>query len=311
ELGKPVVMLMPKGASKLGLRLRQRAFNQSIEQHQSQNAFWKRIAEDGTALIFEDATDLSRQLAQLFNQWAANLPAALAAAAEAILPPPPPAPPVPGASGAPPREAPVPRGLPMLDVDTLSDQIAEKTAAKLLTYQQNQQQNLAEQAVKVNEALRLWPGELVFGRPAKSQQFQSDVFVVMPFAAAFAPVYTDIIKPLAAELKLTILRGDELSSSRGSIMEEVWAALNACRFVIAEITGGNDNVFYELGIAHTLNKPAILITQAAAPEAVPFDIRHLRYVRYENTPEGGVRLRSDLQTVITRLLAELDAVDSA
>jgi hypothetical protein len=115
-----------------------------------------------------------------------------------------------------------------------------------------------------------------------------------------------VIRPLAAELKLTVLRGDELSSSRGSIMEEVWAALNACRFVIAEITGGNDNVFYELGIAHTLNKPAILITQSAALDGIPFDIRHLRHLRYENSKAGNTRLRMDLQAMVTRLLAELD-----
>jgi hypothetical protein len=86
----------------------------------------------------------------------------------------------------------------------------------------------------------------------------------------------------------------------------VWAALNACRFVIAEISGGNDNVFYELGIAHTLNKPAILITRTTQPEEVPFDIRHLRYIQYKNTAAGGAKLREELQTAITRLLADLE-----
>jgi len=125
--------------------------------------------------------------------------------------------------------------------------------------------------------------------------------MIMPFAASFSGIYQDIIKPLVGDLKLTITRGDEFNSTRGVIMEEVWAALNACRFVIAEISGGNDNVFYELGIAHTLNKPAILITQSKSPDDIPFDVRHLRYLRYENTAEGGVKLRDDLKTAITRL----------
>jgi hypothetical protein len=75
--------------------------------------------------------------------------------------------------------------------------------------------------------------------------------------------------------------------------------------VIAEITGGNDNVFYELGIAHTLNKPAILITQATKPDNVPFDIRHLRYIQYKNTTAGGAKLHDDLKASITRLLSDL------
>jgi len=130
--------------------------------------------------------------------------------------------------------------------------------------------------------------------------------MIMPFAAEFSSIYTDVVRPLVAELGLTITRGDEFQSSRGVIMEEVWAALNACRFVIAEITGGNDNVFYELGIAHTLNKPAIMITQAATTQEVPFDIRHLRYIHYANTVGGGIKLSGDLRTAITRLLADLE-----
>ncbi|MBN8621448.1 MAG: hypothetical protein J0L63_21225, partial [Anaerolineae bacterium] len=109
-----------------------------------------------------------------------------------------------------------------------------------------------------------------------------------------------------SEMNLKITRGDEFTSPNGVIMGEVWSALNNCKFVIAEITGGNDNVFYELGIAHTLNKPAILMTQAAKTEDIPFDVRHLRYIRYENTVGGGVKLRDDLKTAITRLLADLE-----
>ncbi len=186
-------------------------------------------------------------------------------------------------------------------IDTLAERIAEKVAQ----IQQARAEELAKEAVKVNEALRLMPGELVFGRPSKGSQFKSDAFMIMPFAPAFNGIYVDIIKPMMADLKLTILRGDDFNSSRGVIIDDVWAALNACQFVIAEITGGNDNVFYELGIAHTLNKPAILITQAKTPEGVPFDIRHLRYIQYDNTAAGGTKLREDLERAITLLLKDL------
>ena len=334
-------IFMPDPDSPLGKLLQMRSVVQPPPVRAAQRDFWQRVQADG-ALTFRDETDLARQLTQVLGGWSAMvMPPAAEPEAEAA-PPSPPAPIVPAAPAeelddwlpraapaepapyvSPPPPAPgssmldrilgreaaktaPPLPVSPVDVEALADQIADKTAARLAALQSQQQQQLAEQAVKVSEALRLWPGELVFGRPIKRKQFECDVFVIMPFAAEFAPVYTDVIRPCAAALNLRLLRGDELSSSGGSVMEEVWAALNACRFVIADISRGNDNVFYELGIAHTLNKPAILVTQAAAPEDVPFDIRHLRYVRYIPTPDGLTRLLVDLQTAASRLLQELN-----
>jgi len=54
--------------------------------------------------------------------------------------------------------------------------------------------------------------------------------------------------------------------------------------IVADCTGKNPNVFYELGIAHTLGKPVIIITQSA--RRYPFDIKHIRYIQYEYTPGG-------------------------
>ncbi|MBC6934417.1 MAG: DUF4062 domain-containing protein [Chloroflexi bacterium] len=139
----------------------------------------------------------------------------------------------------------------------------------------------------------------LFGRPSPRSQFSCDVFMIMPFSPEFQPIYTDHIVPVADELKLAIKRGDNFYSEH-AIMAEVWSAIYASRVVIAECTGRNPNVFYELGIAHTLGKPAIMLTQDI--EDVPFDLRHLRVIVYENTPEGLRTLRHQLSTAITRLL---------
>ncbi|MCA9914116.1 MAG: DUF4062 domain-containing protein, partial [Anaerolineae bacterium] len=101
----------------------------------------------------------------------------------------------------------------------------------------------------------------IFGEPNRGTQFEADVFMVMPFRERYNAVYSNIIQPLAADLNLTIKRGDDFTSVTGAIMQEVWAALNACKLVIVETSVENANVYYELGIAHTLGKPAILITQ--------------------------------------------------
>jgi hypothetical protein len=55
-----------------------------------------------------------------------------------------------------------------------------------------------------------------------------------------------------------------------------------------------------MGIAHTLGKPVVLITQRE--EDVPFDIRHIRFNKYEYTPRGMKELESFLKSM---LVAEL------
>lgn len=341
-LGKPLAALLPEPSSELAMLLRRRALNDTDADRQQQAAFWARVQADGAAVYFGDEADLSRQVMRLLDQWrlsgspaAATSPSTVMRAADeeaeraAPAPPQTPAPAPAAPSRTAPGGPPLPEAAPSetaepgwwlfrrrsqapaaplpaaFDLDALAEQIAGKTAALLDVLDQQRHEKLAEQALKVKQALDLWPGELVFGRPAKGRQFQTDIFMIMPFAPDFDPVYRDIVRPLAAELGLAVRRGDEFASVRGSIMEEIWAVLNACRFVIADISANNLNVFYELGIAHTLNKPALLITRAQKPEEVPFDVRHLRYIAYENTPDGGEQLRGGLRAAITRLLGDL------
>lgn len=298
EAVKPSAILMPETNSDIDTYLRMRALDQSDEDRDNQQAFWRKLQDRGATITYTDVADFSRKLTTILTRWATQGP-------------PPPSTPAPAAVVAPasPGLSPDKRDFlfpsDTVSVDELAEVVAEKTAAKVQEVQQKRDQELVEQTLKYNEALKLKPGELVFGKPSQTSQFKGDIFMIMPFAAAFNGLYTDVIRPLVKELGLSITRGDEFTSANGVIMGEVWSALNNCQFVIAEITGGNDNVFYELGIAHTLNKPAILITQATKPDNVPFDIRHLRYIQYKNTAAGGAKLHDDLKASITRLLSDL------
>jgi len=58
-------------------------------------------------------------------------------------------------------------------------------------------------------------------------------------------------------------------------------------------------VFYEIGIAHALGREVILITQSESD--IPFDLRHLRYVRYLNNGEGLAALKGQLQPRLSEL----------
>ena len=62
-------------------------------------------------------------------------------------------------------------------------------------------------------------------------------------------------------------------------MQQILAGILEARVCVAQLTGKNANVFYELGIAHALKRPVVLIS--AAEDDVPFDLRHLRRVVYD------------------------------
>jgi type II secretory pathway predicted ATPase ExeA len=128
-------------------------------------------------------------------------------------------------------------------------------------------------------------------------------FVLMPFSDTLdlQKVYQDHVKPvLEKRCGLRCERADDIYDISG-VMQSVWEGINRARLVIADLTGRNPNVFYELGIAHTLGKPVIMLTQSM--EFVPFDLRHLRCIVYEYKPGSINKLQRDLEKTVHRVLS--------
>ena len=110
----------------------------------------------------------------------------------------------------------------------------------------------------------------VFGRPRQSKPNErTDVFVLMPFKAKMEKVYTNHIKKMGEELGLSIRRADDIFTS-GPFMEKVWDGICAAQLVLADCTEKNPNVFYEIGMAHTVGKKVVLITRSE--KDIPSDI---------------------------------------
>jgi hypothetical protein len=122
--------------------------------------------------------------------------------------------------------------------------------------------------------------------------------VMMPFAAEFNEVYASI-QQAAANAGLRCRRADDIWENP-AIIQDVVALIDRSRVVICDCTGRNPNVFYEAGIAHTLGREVILITQNE--HDMPFDLRHLRHVRYLNNAEGRAGLTLALQNRMQTIL---------
>ena len=142
--------------------------------------------------------------------------------------------------------------------------------------------------ISIREAAKIKNGrslviEPFFGVSDDYRSDHCDYCMLMPFAEDLLPVYNDHIKPVVSAMSLTIKRADDLFSTH-EVMKDVWQLITKSTAVIAECTGRNPNVFYEIGIAHTLGKPVILITQNE--DDVPFDLRAISYIKYKYTPPG-------------------------
>jgi hypothetical protein len=86
-------------------------------------------------------------------------------------------------------------------------------------------------------------------------------------------------------------------------MDDVVATIRRAQIIIADLTGQNANVFYEVGIAHAIGKPVLLLTQSI--DDVPFDLRHRRILVYEFTPDGCKVLEESIEAHVKNILIEV------
>jgi len=114
-------------------------------------------------------------------------------------------------------------------------------------------------------------------------------FVMMPFAEPHGSYYSKIYDPAVRKAGLRPVRADDEIFATGKIIDQVWTGINKAKVLVAELTSRNPNVFYELGLAHALKKPVVLVS-ANEPD-VPFDLKHIRVIYYDvNDPFWGNKL---------------------
>lgn len=129
------------------------------------------------------------------------------------------------------------------------------------------------------------------------------VSVMMPFSMPMAPVYTTITEA-SQSAGMHCLRADNVWE-HATVIQDIFGLIFRSFIVVCDFTGRNPNVFYEAGIAHTLGKHVIPITQSA--EDIPFDLRHHRYIHYLNNEEGRAALKQALMPRLRSLAAERHA----
>lgn len=147
-------------------------------------------------------------------------------------------------------------------------------------------------------------------RAAQGSEVQQDsrdiCFVISPFSTWHDRYYEEVYCPAVEEAGLQPARADDLFLP-SAIVNDIWNYVTTAKAMLADLTGKNPNVFYELGLAHAVGKPVVLITQSL--DDVPFDLRQLRVIPYDiRDPQWAEVLRK----AITQYLREvLEAPEQA
>lgn len=123
-------------------------------------------------------------------------------------------------------------------------------------------------------------------------------FVIMPFKEEEFPqrIYSDVIKPFVEDqFKIGCYRVDE-DNLPDRIDNKIYSYLLRSAFVIAEVTTANPNVFYELGLAHMLEKDCIIVTKTLISK-IPFDINRIRAEHYDSDEQLTAILRKAISAL--------------
>ncbi|KKM24579.1 MAG: hypothetical protein K940chlam5_01008 [Candidatus Anoxychlamydiales bacterium] len=128
------------------------------------------------------------------------------------------------------------------------------------------------------------------------------IFSLMPFKDKLTQIYEKYIKaPLESE-GYSIKRADDIFTPT-PILDDILMCIEEANIIIAELTGKNPNVFYELGRAHE-KENTYVIQICQDKKDIPFDLQHIRTIIYNDSPKGCEKLKKDLLKYVENYLVE-------
>ena len=153
-------------------------------------------------------------------------------------------------------------------------------------------------------------------RPIPASTPESICFVISPIGKEGTDIYSDfkevldyIIKPAFEESGYShkVIRADEIDRS-GSFIKDILESIYSAHIVIADLTGQNPNVFYELGVRHSLRPRTILIARNL--DDIPSDLREYRTIIYDTTAKAAATFKKRIKTFLTEMHKEPERPDN-
>lgn len=137
------------------------------------------------------------------------------------------------------------------------------------------------------------------------------VFMVMPFSDSISnQAYNFCIKKVCDEFNLEIKRADEIFTTN-PVYNDIINEIQEASIIIVDISGKNANVFYELGIAHTLKQSHTIMITHDDVEDSPFNVSHFRIFGYKDSVAGYKKLIELLRKTLKQLLKDYKLIFSS
>ena len=127
---------------------------------------------------------------------------------------------------------------------------------------------------------------------------KQSAFVAISAEIRLKPIYDRVVRPVLEGFGFVCTRADR-GGPTGIVVAQILEQIGQATLVVCDLTSEDHNVFYEMGIAHALHKPTILISQDAAN--LPFDFRRWRVIQYEDSSIGLLDLRDRLFDAVTHM----------
>jgi hypothetical protein len=128
-------------------------------------------------------------------------------------------------------------------------------------------------------------------------------FVIMSFSGnpQLKDFYQKAVKPTVERMGYRCARVDE-QQFNGSIRDQILTNIRQARFLVADLTEARPNCYYELGVAHALDKEVIHITRDITD--VHFDIRDFNFIVYEDIDGLRRQLRKRIEVTVGKRVAD-------
>jgi len=148
------------------------------------------------------------------------------------------------------------------------------------------------------------------GPQDQGSELDNVCFVISPIGKEGTDTYNKfkeildyVIKPAveSSSLNLKVIRADEINRS-GSFIKDILEQIYRSFLVMVDLTDQNPNVFYELGVRHSLSPRTILIAQTL--DDIPSDLREYRTIIYNTSAKGGHDFRKKIHEYINEIKSE-------
>ncbi len=141
-----------------------------------------------------------------------------------------------------------------------------------------------------------------------ANQFDRECFFITPIGTAASPerkraddTLRAIVEPSADAVGLETVRADKIDDG-GHITLQILEHCTHAKAAVADLTGGNLNVYYEVGIRHALSQPVVLIADESVRDELPFDLLQMRTIFYADSLEGAASARHAVTQQLERAL---------